>query len=150
MIRTRLGKLAGVAVALVAGGAFALVSPAQPAVAFFSGGLFLEATPLSPATLVAKGAAVDVPVDVICNATYYAYLSVQVTERVGKGTASGFSSTYNVPCTGSHQTLVIRVTASQGSLAFTKGTAVATAYIQGCGYYTCGDETRSVTITIQR
>jgi hypothetical protein len=146
MIRTSLGKLTGVAVALAAGGAFALLSPAQPAVAFFSGGLFLDATPLSPATLVAKGAAVDVPVEVTCNASF-ADLRVEVTERVGKDVADGVGYA-EVACTGSHQTLLVRVTPFGGK-AFTKGTAVATADIFGC-LSICGEETRSATITIQR
>ena len=148
MIRTRLGKLAGVAVALAAGGAFAVLSPAQPAVAFFSGGLFLDATPLSPGTLVAKGAAVDLPVEVTCNASF-ADLRVEVTQRVGKDIASGFAYT-DVTCAGGHQTLLVRVTAFGGK-AFTKGTAVATADIFGCGgNFTCGGETGSATITIKR
>ena len=143
----RLGKVAGAAAALAAGGIFAFVSPAQPAVAFFSGGLFLDAVPQSPATLVAKGAAVDVPVQVTCNASF-ADLRVQVTERVGKDTASGFGYT-QVACTGAHQTLLVRVTAFEGK-AFTKGTALATADIFGCGNVTCGEETGSATITIRR
>jgi len=146
MIRTRLGKLAGVAVALVAGGTFALLSQ-QPAVAFFSGGLFLDVQPQSPGTLVARGAAVDVPVEVTCNAQF-ADLRVELTQRVGKDIASGFGYT-ELACTGGHQRLLVRLT-TFGGKAFTKGTAVATADIFGCGSFTCGEETGSATITLQR
>jgi len=147
MIRTRLGKLTGVAVALAEGGAFAVLSPAQPAVAFFSGGLFLDVTPLSPGTLrSAKGAAVDVPVEVTCNARF-ADLRVELTQRVGKDIASGFAYT-DVACSGGHQTLLVRVTAF-GDKAFTKGTAAATADLFGC-LNICGEETGSATITLRR
>jgi hypothetical protein len=148
MIRSRLTKAVSAAAALVAGGIFAIASPAQPAVAFFSGGLFLDVVPQSPATLVAKGAAVDVPVEITCNATQFAELSVTVTERVGKDIATG-SSYLQVGCTGSHELLLVRVAAQSGK-AFAKGTALATARLFGCSFFICGQETGSATITIQR
>jgi len=140
-------KAATAAAALAAGAVFAVASPAQPAVAFFSGGLFLDAVPQSPATLVASGAAVDVPVEVTCNATF-ADLYVEVTERVGSGVASG-AAYVPVGCTGSHQRVLVRVNASSAR-AFSKGTAVATATIFGCGPSICGQDSTSATITIKR
>ncbi|HEX8080587.1 MAG TPA: hypothetical protein VF557_10295 [Jatrophihabitans sp.] len=139
-------KAGVIGVALVGGTALALLSPSSPAVAYYSGGLHLDVTPLSPASLVSRGAAVDVPVDVYCNATY-AEVYLRVTERVGSATAVG--ATYQrVSCTGSHQRILMRVTASPGK-AFAKGTAVATAEIWGCRNH-CGDEMNSVTIEITR
>ena len=78
----------GVALALVSGAVGALVTgPSTPALGFISGGLILEVTIDSPATLVARGAAVDVPVTVLCTADF-AFLDVQVTERVGSSLKS--------------------------------------------------------------
>ena len=149
MIRARMARAVAGAAALAAGGIFAIASPAQPAVAFFSGGLLLDVVPQSPATLVARGAAVDVPVQITCNASF-ADLSVQVTERVGSTLASG-SAYVSVACTGSHQVLVVRVPANGGK-AFAKGQALATADLFGClrPSFVCGEETGSATITIKK
>jgi hypothetical protein len=136
------------ATALVgAGVVLALLSNSSPAVAFFSGGLFLDVTVQSPAHLVAKGAAVTVPVQVTCNATQTAFVSVQVTERVGKQIASGFGSA-QVGCTGGHQALLLTVTASGGK-TFVKGQAFASADLFGCSSF-CASEHGESTISIQR
>jgi hypothetical protein len=140
-------KAGVIGAALVGGTALALLSPSSPALAYYSGGLHLDVTPLSPASLVSRGAAVDVPVDVYCNATY-ADLYVRVTERVGSQTAVG-SSYQRVACTGGHQRVLIRVPANSGK-AFAKGSAVATADLWGCNRTTCGQETNSVSIQITR
>jgi hypothetical protein len=123
-----------------------MLSTASPAVAFFSGGLFLDVTVQSPAHLVARGAAVKVPVQVTCNATQFASVSVQVTERVGKGIASGFGGE-QVGCTGGHQNLLITVTAS-GSKPFVKGQAFASADLFGCSSF-CASEHGEATINIR-
>jgi hypothetical protein len=140
-------KAGVIGAALVGGAALALLSPSSPALAYYSGGLHLDVTPQSPATLVSRGAAVDVPVDVDCNASH-ADVFLKVTERVGSETAVG-SSYARVACTGGHQRILIRVPANSGK-AFAKGTAVATANIWGCTRTFCGDETNSVTIQIKR
>ncbi|HJQ01005.1 MAG TPA: hypothetical protein VJ851_05355 [Jatrophihabitans sp.] len=132
---------------LAGGAAVAVLSSTAPAVAFSSGGLTLEVTPLSPGTLVAKGAAVDVPVDVECNASF-ADLTLQLTERVGGQIATG-STDVSVACNGGHQRLLVRVPATSGK-PFSKGSAVATASIFGCNRTTCGQESNSVTIQITR
>lgn len=140
-------KAGVIGAALVSGAALALVSPSSPALAFYSGGLHLDVTPLSPASLVSRGAAVDVPVEVYCNASF-ADVYLTVTERVGSQTAVG--STYQeVACTGSRQRILMRVTPGPGK-AFARGTAVATADIWGCNRTICGSETNSVTIQITR
>jgi hypothetical protein len=141
-------KAAVVGTALAGGAALALFSPASSALGFLSGGLHLDVTVQSPATLVARGAAIDVPVDVDCNATQNTFVNVGVTERVGSLTATG-SGSVQAACNGGHQRFLIRVTAGSGK-AFAKGTAVANANIFGCNNTTCGSESSSATIQIQR
>lgn len=142
-------KFGVTAAALATGGGFAVLSPSSSAVAYSSPPLFLDVSVQSPATLVAHGAAVSVPVIVTCTSNG-AYLDVRVTEKVGKKTASGVTST-NVGCTGGHQTILVTVPAGAGAgLAFAKGSAYATAEIQGCTTnYVCGSENASATIRIK-
>jgi hypothetical protein len=145
-LRTR---AAAVVVAILAGVVLALFAASGPAVAFFSGGLFLDVQVESPATLVARGAAVDVPLEITCNAAGQAFVQVTVTQRSGSGVAQGTGST-TVGCTGSGQRIVVRVFATSGGKTFKQGTAVVTAQIFGCRQDVCGSETDSETITIQR
>ena len=148
-MRTKLRtKLVAALVALAAGALLALFVSSGPAVAFFSGGLFLDVQVGSPARLVARGAAVDVPLEVTCNATGTAFVSVSVTQKSGSGVAQGSGST-QVGCTGSGQQVTVRVQAS-GAKTFKQGPAVASAEIFGCRPNICGSETDSETITIQK
>jgi hypothetical protein len=119
------------------------------AVAFFSGGLFLDVQVESPATLVARGAAVDVPLEITCNATGSVDVYVQVTQRSGSGVAQGFGYT-SVGCTGSGQRVVVRVSATGSGKSFKQGTAVVEAEVFGCRPYICGGETDTEVITINR
>ena len=148
-MRTRLrAKLAVAAlVAILAGASFALFAPSGPAVAFSSGGLFLDVQ-VQSARLVSRGAAVDVTLEVTCNATGNAFVDVSVTQRSGSGVAQGFGST-NVGCTGSGEQVVVRVRAS-GAKTFKQGTAVVNAEIFGCNNVTCGSETDSEVIQLQK
>lgn len=146
MINTALIKTGAGATALLAGGGVALLSPASPAVAYSSPPLFLDVSIQSPAHLVAKGAAVAVPVTTTCSGTSQAYLQVQVTEKVGKKVASG-SKYVTVGCTGSRQQTTVTVPAAS-NIAFSKGTAYVTATIDGCAYYFCGSENNNATIKI--
>ena len=141
-------KVAAAVVALAAGGVLALFATAGPAVAFFSGGLFLDVQVQSPASLVSRGAAVDVPLEVTCNASSDAFVQVTVTQRTGSGIAQGFAFE-SVGCTGSGEQLRVRVQATSGR-AFKQGTAVASDEVFGCRPNICGAETDSETITIQR
>jgi hypothetical protein len=143
-------KVAAVVVAILAGALLALFATTGPAVAFFSGGLFLDVQVESPARLVARGAAVDVPLEVTCNAISNnpAFVQLTVAQHAGSGVAQGFGRT-DVGCTGSGQQIVIRVQ-GYGAKAFKQGTAVATAEIFGCNNVTCGSETDSEVIQIQR
>jgi hypothetical protein len=147
-LRTR---VAAAVVAITAGGVLALFASSGPAVAFFSGGLFLDVHVESPASLVAKGAAVDVPLEVTCNASPDASVSVTVTQRAGSGVAQGTGFT-SVGCTGSGQQIRVRVQATNGGKTFKQGTAVADAEIFGCtqSFSVCGNETDSEVITIQK
>ena len=83
-MRTKLRTRAAAAVvALLLGGLLALFATSGPAVAFFSGGLFLDVQVESPARLVARGAAVDVPLEVTCNATNNAFVQSPSPRRPG-------------------------------------------------------------------
>jgi hypothetical protein len=148
-MRTRLrAKLAtAAAVAVLAGASFALFAPAGPAVAFSSGGLFLDVQ-VQSATLVSRGAAVDVTLEVTCNSPFGADVFVTVTQKSGSGVAQGFGSE-SVGCTGSGEQVVIRVQAFGGK-AFKQGTAVVSAEIFGCNNVTCGSETDSEVIQLQK
>jgi hypothetical protein len=81
-------------------------------VAFFSGGLFLDVQVESPARLVARGAAVDVPLEVTCSGTSSADVFVSVSQKAGSGVAQGSGFT-SVGCTGSGQQVIVRVQASE-------------------------------------
>jgi hypothetical protein len=141
--------LRAAAAAIAAGGILAAVVPTPPAVAFFSPPLLLDVRVLSPATLIAKGAAVSVPVEVTCAGGQFAEVSVSVSQRVGSGTATGFASD-DVPCTGQRETTSVTVLPDSGSNAFRKGTGFARAVIFGCTERFCGSETDSRTISIVR
>jgi hypothetical protein len=139
-------------VAIALGSVLALFATSGPAVAFFSGGLFLDVQVNSPAHRVSGGAAVDVPLEVTCNARPgTTELTVTLTQRVGKGIAQGTGST-GVGCTGSGQDVVVRVRATVGGKAFQLGDAVADAQIFGCSnnFSICGSETDSEAIRIRR
>src|SRR5262245_41443086 len=113
-MRTKLRTRAAAAVvALLLGGLLALFATSGPAVAFFSGGLCLDVQVGSPAQLVARGAAVDVPLEVTCNATGTADVFVGVSQKSGSGVAEGFGSA-RVGCTGSGQQITVRVRATGG------------------------------------
>jgi hypothetical protein len=144
-LRTR---AAAAVVAILLGGLLALFATSGPAVAFFSGGLFLDVQVQSPAQLVARGAAVDVPLEVTCNASGTVDVFVSVSQKAGSGVAEGFGYT-SVGCTGSGQQITVRVRATGGK-TFKQGTAVVTAEIFGCNRVTCGSETDSEVIEIRR
>jgi hypothetical protein len=147
-MRTRLrGRLAAAVVAIVLGSVLALFATTGSAVAFFSGGLFLDVQ-VESATLVSRGAAVDVTLEVTCNSPFGADVFVTVTQRSGSGVAQGFGSE-TVGCTGSGEQVVIRAQAFGGK-AFKRGTAVVSAEIFGCNNVTCGSETDSEVIEIRR
>ncbi|HEU5270082.1 MAG TPA: hypothetical protein VFU36_09165 [Jatrophihabitans sp.] len=136
------------AAALAAGGGFAVLGSSSPAVAYSSPPVFLDISIGSPAHLVAKGAAVQVPVTTSCTTPDgQAFVSVSITERVGgKKTATGTQDFY-VPCVGSRQTTLVTISSNDG-VAFAKGTAYVSGYIEDYYYYPFPEETTSGTITI--
>src|SRR6185437_8865042 len=111
-------KIGTAAAAIAVGGGFALALPSSPAVAYSSPPLFLDVSVQSPAHLVARGAAVSVPVIVTCNASY-AEVQLRITEKLGNKAANGYGGA-EVACTGGHQTILITVPASS-AVAFAKG-----------------------------
>jgi hypothetical protein len=148
-MRTKLRTRAAAAVvALLLGGLLALFTTSGPAVAFFSGGLFLDVQVESPAQLLARGAAVEVPLEVTCNAVGPVDVFVTVTQRSGSGATQGFGSA-QVGCTGAGQQVTVTVQVF-GAKAFRRGTASAVAEVFGCNNVTCGRETDSEVIEIQR
>ena len=149
-MRTQLRtRASAVAVAILAGVVLALTATSGQAVAFFSGGLFLDVQVGSPARLVAGGAAVDVPVEITCNAQDTVFVEVTVTQRSGAGVAGGTRFT-NVSCAGSGQQFLIRVPASPAGKPFRRGTAVVDAAVFGCLPTICGSETDSEVVSIRR
>jgi hypothetical protein len=119
-----------VAAAVGVGAALALAVPAGAAVS-----LRLQSPPVAislggTATVDAKGAVVVVPVAVTCQPGDFAYVSVQVTQKVGSGVATGAAS-QEVTCTGSVQRLDVAVTPYQK--AFKKGVAFGQALLTVCG-----------------
>ena len=66
----------------------------------------------------------------------------------GNGVLFGFGST-QVGCTGSGEQITVLVQAT-GAKTFKKGDAVATAEIFGCNNVTCGSETDSEVIQLQK
>ena len=141
--RTKAAVLGGV---LAGGAALTLLSPAAPALAD-SEGFLARVNVQSSATLVGRGAAIDVPVEVQCSVPYVT-VDIRVTERVGSQIARGYAY-QEVACTGDPQMVVIRVEAISEK-AFTKGPAVASANLYVCNGYTCITETTSATIKITK
>jgi len=130
------------------GGSWAGVVAA--AVAFSSGRLFLDVQVEEPVRLVARGAAVDVPLEITCNASGTVDVFVTVTQRVNRGIAAG-SEFASFGCTGSGQDATVRVTASQSGRAFVRDkNAVVEAQIFGCRPNICGSETDSETVRVRR
>ena len=148
MIRTVRRKAAAAALAVGAAGGLAATLPASPAVAYFSPPLFLDIEVQSPAYVIAKGAGVNVPVEVTCNPGVAAEYYVRLTQNVNGKIASGYGYG-STRCTGSHQTVLVTVVAAQGK-AFTKGKALASAETFACLGRVCGTETDSRTVTLRK
>lgn len=105
---------AAVAFALPAGADVSILSPPVAAVQVGS-----------PATLVARGAAVSVPVTTVCAPGGSGFLFLDVVEAVGGNVARGSTFVDPISCTGTFQTINVVVTA-QGE-RFRKGVAFASA-----------------------
>jgi hypothetical protein len=150
MLRSTKTKSALAGLALAGGAAVAIATTATPALAFFSPPLLLQAQPISPATLVAKGAGVDVIVQVECAGSNNTTVNLTVTEKVGSKVASGGANA-QVSCTGQTQNIAILVTADPSGKAFAKGKAIADAFISGCtdNFSFCGQDQSEPTIKLK-
>jgi hypothetical protein len=84
--------------------------------------------------VVAKGAAVIVPVEVACEAGEHGFFDVRLTQARGRHVATGFGFE-EVDCTGTTQVVEVLVSANDG--AFKKGVAVAEASLFVCGEFSC-------------
>ena len=136
------------ALALLVGGAMAALVPVGAAVALDSPPQGAGIQVHSPADLLARGAAVAVPVTYQCApGDQEIEIYVEVVQRAGSGTSSGYGSR-TAPCTGGQQSTSITVTA--GDRLFKKGTAVASAEAFTCGFTFCGTISDSREITISR
>lgn len=131
------------------GGGLALAIPLLPAVGQISPPAVVSINVGDTATLVERGAAILVPVQVRCPAgAEFASLSVNVTQRAGSRIASGFGSTNDFVCTGATQTVNVLVTAQ--NQAFKKGGAVAQASLFVCFQSGCTPVTDTENIQIGR
>lgn len=117
-------------IAIVIGSALASAISVLPAVG--------QASPPHPVVdigtgrLVAKGAAVNVPVTYTCGPgdLVYGYLYVELSQRTQQGRlAQGFGFTDDIVCDGTPHTVIVQVTpdAYFGGVAFKSGVALATA-----------------------
>lgn len=148
IIGTKRAKAALAAVTVAGATAAAIVIPASPAVAFSSGGLILSVAIQSPALLIAKGAAIGLPVDYVCVNAADAEITVNVTEAVANGAlASASGAQQSLVCDGELQTATIDMPAT--GMAFIKGPGFAEAEIFGC-FQICGNDQNSRTVAIQK
>jgi hypothetical protein len=119
-LRTPLtGRVLAVA-AIAAGGIGASVLPVSADVADQSPSVASVRLD-SPATLHARGAAITVPVLVVCQPGARAFLSVSVSQNAGGTVANGGASTDIPSCTGGLQD--INVTILANSAPFRRGVA---------------------------
>jgi hypothetical protein len=136
------------ALALLVGGAMAALVPVGAAVALDSPPQGAGIEVQSPADLLARGAAVSVPVTYQCApGDQEIEIRVEVVQRSGSGTIYGYGSR-TASCTGGLQSTSVTVTA--GDRVFKKGTAVASAEAYTCGYGFCGTISDSREVTISR
>jgi len=131
-IRMRSPLIAAAAIGL--GVAVALAVPAGAAVSLQSQSPPVAAVSLgNTATLGAKGAVIFVPVEFTCQPGAFAFLSVQVTERVGGDIASGSASEQvTSSCTGSVHTVTMTIIPFQNP--FKKGVAFGQASLSVCQF----------------
>jgi hypothetical protein len=141
-------KAAASALAVAAGGGVAAALPASPAVAYYSPPLFLDITVGDPGRLLARGSAVEVPVEVTCNPGATAYVWLSVTQTVGNKIAKsdGYAT---VGCTGAHQVVLVTAVAGSGQ-AFRIGKALAEGEVFACLPDVCGWERDQRTIALTR
>lgn len=135
--------------AIGVGGGLAFAVPALPAVGQVSPPSIVSVEVADTAQLVARGAAVLVPVEIRCPAGETGSIAVRVTQRAGSRIANGFGSTNDFVCTGATQTVDVLVTAQD--MAFKKGGAVAEAFLSVCtDFFFCQQVSDTENIAIDR
>jgi hypothetical protein len=93
--------------------------------------------------VLAKGAAVTVPVTYTCSAdAANADMYLRFTQRVGKSVAWGESWANSVPCDGTQQTIQITFRPSS-DVPFKKGVGYAEAAFTVCDYSSCAPVVRA-------
>ena len=152
-MRTRVrSKVAAAALALGAGGMLAALTPAGPAVAVDSPPLVLDVEVDSPASLLARGLAVSLPVEVTCTSSPDSTsVSVTISQRVGNQIVRGYGY-FRPDCTGQPEKLFVVAQVYDSGKVFTHGSALATASIWGCtaDWWTCGNDEDTEAISVRR
>lgn len=138
-------KAAAVGTTLAGGAALTLFGPASSALALDAGGMHLDVRVQLTASLVARGAAVDVPVAIECSGGDNASLNVQLSERVGKQVVTNGNF---IPLSCTNQTVVVRVISP--SKPFQKGPAAVSAVLSGCNVNGCVDLLTNTTVRIKK
>jgi hypothetical protein len=117
-------------IAIIVGGVLAATVSVLPAVGQFSPPH--PVVDIGTGRLVAKGAAVNVPVTYTCGPgeINFGYIYVELSQRTQQGRlAQGFGFTRDIVCDGTPHTVIVRVTpdAFFGGVAFKSGVALADA-----------------------
>jgi hypothetical protein len=146
MRKTVISKIAAVG-AVAAGAVGALALPAGADVGAFSppiGGVQIG----SPAALGTRGAAVTVPVTVLCTSGSTGSVSLEVVENTGGKLARGFGGSDTIVCDGTFQSTSVNVVSI--TVPFKRGTAFATASLSVCDFNGCLNDTDQREIRIGR
>jgi hypothetical protein len=93
------------------------------------------------ATLVAKGAAVTVPVNYTCSDAAFADMYLRLTQRVGNSVAWGEQWANNLTCDGIQHPIEVTFRPS-GTVPFKRGVAYAEAAFTVCGQFSCAPTVR--------
>jgi hypothetical protein len=136
-------------IAIAAGGAAAFALPAGAGVSTLSPAVGAVQIG-SPAVLEARGAALTVPITIVCApSTTSTFISVEVVQRVGgQEIARGNGFVQMIACTGNFQSIDVIVTAQ--SQAFRKGEAFGSAFASFCDFSGCLSATDQREIRIER
>ena len=147
---TRLRTRHPAALALLVGAALAALVPVGSAVALDSPPSDMPFVQVqSPASLLARGAAVSVPVTYRCAAGEQRIeISVRVVQRSGSETTSGEGSA-NLPCGSPGSVQEATVTVVADGRVFKKGAAVGSARAFTCGFGFCDTiaDSREIMVT---
>ncbi|MGK5741826.1 hypothetical protein [Micromonospora sp. URMC 103] len=108
-----------------------------------------EAVDVTSATLVARGVAVDVTLDVTCPAGMTGSIELSIRQRSGGLVAYG-SGWAPLSCTGEAQAVTGRVLAQPGGPVFRTGEALVTGNVELCGAEACDYAQVDDTVRVRR